>query len=177
MADLNQNQDYRAAYSASVVEDADELELELAGPWQRIFARILDGVPFVVLGIVAALALPYFKGNDTAVTVLMVAVLLAVVGFVIYQLVIMTRHGQSIGKKLLGIRVVTAEGDNPGFVRYVLKREFLYNIILSLVSFIPFVGPLVNWGATLACVVMLFLVERNRRTLQDMLADTLVVKV
>lgn len=169
--------DQHNPYAASVVENEDEsAEFELAGPWQRIAARIIDtlvfAICFVPMGIGAAMA---ENKSDSAIgMVLLSSLALLVLG--IYQLVIMSKHGHSIGKKAMKIKVVTEDGDNPGFWRYVGMREFLFNIILSIISLIPFIGPVASWGAQIACLVMLFLVDRDRRTLQDLLAKTYVVK-
>lgn len=170
--------DQHNPYAASVVENEDEgAEFELAGPWQRIAARIIDtlvfAICFVPMGIGVAMS---ENKSDTAAIGVIALSFLALLVLGIYQMVIMSKHGHSIGKKAMKIKVVTEDGDNPGFWRYVGMREFLFNIILSIISFIPFIGPIANWGAQIACLVMLFLVDRDRRTLQDLLAKTLVVK-
>ncbi len=89
----------------------------------------------------------------------------------------MIRNGQSIGKKLLGIRVITEDGENPGFVKYCLVREFAYNMIFTIVGlFSESLGNLLAIVCTIVCIVMLFQEQRNRQTLQDLLAHTLVIK-
>ena len=55
-------------------------------------------------------------------------------------------------------------------------REIVYNIILTVLGMIPFLGVLISIGAAIALLVMIFLDGNNRRTLQDMLAKTLGVK-
>ena len=114
------------------------------------------------------------NGERGLMWIVISAVLLLAWG--IYQAVLMSKTGQSLGKKLLGIKVVTLEGDNPGFVGTVLMREIVYNIILTVLGMIPFLGVLISIGAAIALLVMIFLDGNNRRTLQDMLAKTLVVK-
>ena len=44
-----------------------------------------------------------------------------------------------------------------------------------VVGMIPLLGPIAQLGFWIACLVMLFLVDRDRRTLQDMIAKTYVV--
>ena len=73
------------------------------------------------------------------------------------------------------IKVVNEDGDNPGFVGVVALREIVPNIILMVVGMIPLLGPIAQLGFWIACLVMLFLVDRDRRTLQDMIAKTYVV--
>ncbi|MBH5329518.1 RDD family protein [Eikenella sp. S3360] len=175
----NPNEDFRQAYTATALEhDADEMEVELASPWQRMGARIMDGLPFAGIGILAAILLPIMGGSGGgAAMALIIVALLAILGLLIYNLVIMTRDGQSIGKKIIGIRVITEDGDNPGFVKYVLVREFAYNMIFTIIGlFSEALGNLLAFVAAIVCIVMLFRESSNRQTLQDLLAKTLVIK-
>lgn len=123
---------------------------------------------------------------------LMLLGLLVVVLYGIVQIYFMSRDGQSLGKKIMGIRVLKTDGRNPGFVGAVLMREVLYNLIVVLVAVaIGKLGQLatgsenvgvkmeqiVSWGAFIVCVVMLFQTKIDRRTLSDYLADTVVVEL
>lgn len=181
----NPNENLRKAYASTEVEndpfdDAEmEMELDLASPWQRIGARILDVLPFAAIGIVAGILLPLMGGTDGGGAAMLVAIIAvgAFIGLLIYNLVIMARDGQSIGKKILDIRVITEDGDNPGFVKYCLVREFAYNVIFFLIGMISkTLGDLLAVIASIACLVMLFMESRNRQTLQDLLAKTFVIK-
>lgn len=109
---------------------------------------------------------------------LLLGLVLVTIAFYIYQIVIMAKDGQSLGKKILGIRVITEDGENPGFVKYVLIREFLfYFLVIIVLGFIgKTVAATVFWVCVIACVIMLFMENRNRQTLQDLLAKTLVIK-
>lgn len=169
-----QQHDMYNPYAASVVEE-DDIEFELAGPWQRINARVIDSLIFLIP--ISPILIGIALDNETMSIALSALGGLGILALFVYQLVIMAKYGQSIGKKAMKIRVITEDGDNPGFWRYVGLREFVFNIILSIIALIPFVGSFVNFGAQIACLVMLFLEKSNRRTLQDMLAKTLVVKV
>lgn len=123
---------------------------------------------------------------------LMLLGLLVVALYGIVQIYFMSRDGQSLGKKIMGIRVLKTDGRNPGFAGAVLMREVLYNLIVALVAVaIGKLGQLatgsenvgvkmeqiVSWGAFIVCVVMLFQTKIDRRTLSDYLADTVVVKL
>ena len=126
---------------------------------------------------------------------------LVMVLYLIYggiQLYFMCKYGQSIGKKLMKIRVVRENGDMAGFVHNVLLREVAYGLICSVIMmvlmgiFVAVFGVEANSGVamvidvllqivsylpTLACFIMLFMESRNRQTLQDLLAKTYVVQV
>ena len=120
--------------------------------------------------------------------------------FFIWQAVQMSLTGQSIGKKLMKIRVISTSGQSSGFTKNVLCREILFNIIanyctalvlspldqilialtkiinLPPVTFI-FILFLFKFLVPFICFIMLFIQKTNHRTLQDYLAHTIVVKV
>ncbi len=109
------------------------------------------------------------------------------------QVWLMVRDGQSFGKRIMKIRVLKSNGDNPGLWGTVILREILFNVIVSIASMIAgylitlvvqgspetaeLIGNALSQLLWVVCLVMLFNKTKNRRTLQDMLADTVVVKL
>lgn len=180
--------DYHQAYQSTAIDnsedDFEEDEMELADPWQRILARLIDyafSLPFAGLGgflfffaFFDFVNKPHSPGSEY--WMLGYLVLPIAIGAAI-QAVFMVRSGQSIGKKMIGIRVVNAEGELPGFARYVLLREGLFYIIMILLYFIPLLAEFIQFAWLVANLVLLFDPARNRQTLPDMLAKTYVVKV
>jgi uncharacterized RDD family membrane protein YckC len=72
------------------------------------------------------------------------------------------RNGQSIGKKLLNIKVVRTDG-GP----ITLGRLFwLRNVVNGLISVVPLYG----------LIDVLFIFGENRQCLHDKLADSVVIK-
>lgn len=102
--------------------------------------------------------------------------------FGMVQLYYMSRYGQSLGKKIMRIRVLKSNSSNPGFLGTVLVREVVWGLIVLAIVFAAFFVLKVN---VLICFllilfinfIMLFSVKRDRRTLYDMLADTVVVQL
>ena len=102
--------------------------------------------------------------------------------FGMVQLYYMSRYGQSLGKKIMRIRVLKSNSSNPGFLGTVLVREVAWGLIVFAILFAAFFVLKVN---VLICFllilfinfIMLFSVKRDRRTLYDMLADTVVVQL
>lgn len=100
----------------------------------------------------------------------------------IVQLYYMSRYGQSLGKKIMGIRVLKSNGSNPGFLGTVLVRELAWGLIVLVILISAYFVLKVN---ILICsllillinFIMLFSVKRDRRTLYDILADTVVVQL
>ena len=75
------------------------------------------------------------------------------------------QNGQTIGKKLLGIRVVRTDGSKVSLARWIVLRAG----VISLISAIPLVGWIV------AIVDPLLIFRDDRRCLHDLIADTRVV--
>lgn len=94
--------------------------------------------------------------------------------YTIWQIYWMTKYGQSIGKRLLKIRVIRTNGDNAGFIHNILLREVVYGVIASIVSIMT-----LGFGSLIFLFIpcMVFATSWHRRTLQDFLAGTIVVKV
>ena len=95
----------------------------------------------------------------------------------------MSRDGQSLGKKIMGIRVLKSDGSNPGFGGTVLIREVAWSFIVGIIVIAVMLavnetgGDLVSLLMAFINFIMLFSVKRDRRTLYDMLADTVVVQL
>lgn len=140
---------------------------DLASRGTRLGAKLIDGV---VLGVVvfavvmagtAGGASPdgQFGGSMMAVMVLAFALVLGLQAWLLH------RHGQTIGKKLLGIRIVRGDLSRCGLRRIVFLRVLPF----SLVGLIPLIGPAVG----LVDALMIF--GDDHRTLHDRVADTVVV--
>ena len=89
-------------------------------------------------------------------------------GFLLFALLQgypLSRYGQTWGKRWLGMRIVDMEGNKPDFLRMLLLRYGLG----QLISVIPCLGPL--FGLTDA----LFVFRDDRRCVHDLIAGTQVV--
>ena len=192
--------DFRQAYQSTVVEAHfdDAYEVELATPWQRIAAALVDWllvlifpfVVFVMLAFGASFAASSWSLNTEASRDLLVGGVIVVsvligLWLLVYQVVLMSRDGQTLGKKHMRIRVITTDGETAGFVRHFLLRFCAYYLIVMIISvLLPWEMDMGNGKmrspvltiALLICLLMLFFRSKRRRTLQDLLARTLVVK-
>ena len=192
--------DFRQAYQSTVVEAHfdDAYEVELATPWQRIAAALVDWllvlifsfVVFVMLAFGASFAASSWSLNTEASRDLLVGGVIVVsvligLWLLVYQVVLMSRDGQTLGKKQMRIRVITTDGETAGFVRHFLLRFCAYYLIVLVIGeLLPWQMDMANGKtespvgtiALLICLLMLFFRSKRRRTLQDLLARTLVVK-
>lgn len=75
-------------------------------------------------------------------------------------------RGQTIGKRIVGIRVSRSDGSAVGFFRYLILRA----LPINLATRIPVVGLLLFF------VDALMVFNRPRRCLHDYIADTIVVR-
>ena len=210
MDDLNNIYHSTQVEVAAAIDDSNELTLATAV--QRIVAWLINRVIEVVLmipafGLIIVLLfksggkLDDFENMQTVYASLFWGIGLVMLLYLIYgvvQVYYMSKFGQSIGKKLMKIRVVRENGDVAGFVHNVLLREFVYGLICSVIMmvlmgiFFAVFGleansgvamvvdvllQIVSYVPTIVCFIMLFMESSQRQTLQDMLAKTYVVQV
>ena len=187
----------------------EQLEVELAGGWERIGAALLNNIfstiamiPIIVGFFVGLMNIK--EGDNWNIDEMQILVdkfnplwflvgLAIFLAYCIWQCVLMSTTGQSLGKKLLNLKVIKSDGSEAGFVGTVLLREVVYMVASAIA-----VGIVVNllfmmltlediskevilnnsfsYIPTLICTVMLF-TSRDRRTLQDKIANTVVIKL
>lgn len=151
-----------------------ELVPPLATRGDRFLAAILDSlvmmVPIGVVGVVAAVAIPATTGGaegedpPMALVVVLALVALAVVGGVLAaQLLAQLRWGQSIGKRLMNIKVVRSNGDDVELWRLLLVRNLAVQVLSQACGIVGIVDVLMIFG-------------QEQRCLHDLMADTIVVQ-
>jgi uncharacterized RDD family membrane protein YckC len=173
------------AAPSAVVEDlyvynADDLEARKASRWQRLGAALLDFLFYLlcVMPVIVAIGSGAYWGylaraqgrpvtapSATSGILLSVGVI-AFFGLFIYNLVLLHRDGQTLGKRLMGIKIVRTDGD-----RATLGRIFFARMVaISVLGYIPYLGMVIR----LIDICMIFGAER--RCLHDLIADTIVIE-
>ncbi|PIT50454.1 hypothetical protein BHC48_06805 [Snodgrassella communis] len=172
------------------------MEVELASPWNRISAYIINNLLLALvtfIGCIPAFIFVKFvlqtESENIIVISLIICISISLLVYAIFQFIQMSKTGQSFGKRLMGIKVIGIDGQNPGFVGTVLLREGVFNIIDKIISVIvvfifvhlfnfPEVAAkfLFTYLLPFICLIMLFRKSTNQRTLQDYLARTIVIK-
>ncbi len=160
---------------------------ELADPWLRIAAALIDGVLVNGFGFVAGLLLGggtlFFNGGfdgsegvDFTFSEIFLATAVVAVVVTTYHTVMNTMFSGGVGKLLLGLRIVRADGTEPLGTPDGIKRSG--NHLVDLLVLIPLVGvfvlPLVQGLLNLISLVFLFS-DPEHRTVMDRFADTYVV--
>ena len=147
-------------------------EPELAGRGARLLAQIVDlltgGLACLPGGVLLLLS-GGLKGpkNPTLAIIGMGLIGLAVLTLVIVQIYLLSTRGQTIGKKLLDVRIVRFEDNsNPGFVKAFLLRAFVNGLI----------GAIPLFGGVYSLVDICFIFRDDKRCIHDLIAGTQVVK-
>lgn len=166
-----QTQQNPYAPPTAIVDDvsSDKPELKLAERGTRLGAYVIDSMLVAILFV--PLGYSFFKmlANGDTAGVFSFSVPFALIGglaLTTITIVLVHRNGQTIGKKLLGIKVVRSDGS-----RATLGRIFwLRNVVNALPSAIPYIGGLYFF------IDSLFIVADNRQCLHDKIADTIVIQ-
>ena len=151
---------------------------EKATRGSRLGATLIDGlifgIPFVPSYVVAIPSVLH-QGKPGAVSIW--AALAATGGWLYFALLVLLctltitailvhKNAQTIGKKLLGIKVARKDGS-----RATLGRIFgLRYLLNSAIGLIPLIGPFYG------LIDVLFIFGEPKRCLHDYLADTIVIR-
>ncbi|WP_181373324.1 RDD family protein [Massilia glaciei] len=143
-------------------------ELELAGRGSRFGAALVDGI----IGLVFLVPMFFVFGGWAMLTSgemgFMTSLMFGLLGFAFFCVVhghFLKTSGQTIGKKIVGIKIVDMNGNKPDLVTLLAKRY----LSMSLISAIPGIGGL------LAIVNILFIFRSDKRCVHDLIAGTQVV--
>jgi len=166
-------------FVSAVTREEPTGEPQLADRGKRLLAVLLDG--FVTVLIMAPGLIWFFINfqNEEAIepssitpeeliTLFADPLLVALVPLlvlVVIQVYLLCKHGQTLGKRWVKIRIVRTDGSPVGFVHAILLRSF----VMQLIGAIPFVGALVS----LADPLLIF--REDRRCIHDLIADTCVI--
>ena len=161
-------------YAAPVahVEDFQDAQLVLADRGIRLLAKFIDGSILyglvIVVAILAGAAIPMIErggsASETTITVVAVVGSLSFIALIVANMVMLHRSGQTIGKRLLSIKILRSDGSRCSLPRIVFARW----LPVTLMRVIPYVTWLVD---------SLMIFRADQRCLHDLIADTIVVKV
>ena len=146
----------------SAAGGASDVPANLADPVKRLVAAVIDAAIPIAIIIVAFIVGAVLSNASGALGGLIILVgYLGALGFSIYNMIVTQgKTGQTIGKKMQGIRVVSQETGQPigvgmAFVRYLIH------------SFVD--------GICLAGYIYGFFINPKRQTVGDIVAKSYVV--
>jgi uncharacterized RDD family membrane protein YckC len=142
---------------------------ELASRATRLGAVLIEllisGCVFVPFGlqrfsVLSGRSLAPFSDMGAAISGILLITWLAI------TLTLLYRNGQTVGKRLLRIKITRADGSRASLSRLVFLRGLL-NGIATAIPYVGFVYSILD---------ALFIFSETRQCLHDRIADTLVVK-
>lgn len=143
--------------------------LELASRWSRLGASIIDSIIIMLV----LMPIFYFTGYFSSLSAgqqppLLQMLMYAVLGIVIFVVIngkFLVQSGQTVGKKILGIKITDLNQQSPT-TSALFKR---YGLYLGLGQ-IPFIGEFFS------IINVLFIFSKSKRCLHDLAAKTIVIK-
>lgn len=158
----------------------DSLNLPIAGFWRRIAALLID---FIILGLVGAIIGYLFssqlsgQGSWTRIIGFLIAV--AYFGCMNSKI----GNGQTLGKRLLKIRVINANGESISIPKSILRFTilglpfFMNGIVSSSAATDYWIYPLslIIFGVAFSTTYLYIFNKHSRQSLHDLVAGTFVV--
>ena len=157
--------------------------IELASRWARLGAAIIDGLIMMlvflpllalVMGVLFASSsqgsTDFFSNISSAQNSVSANIVSAVMGIGVYVAIngyFLIKTGQSVGKKALGIQIVSRETYQLLSFGKVVGIRYILTVLLSQ---IPFLGGLFGLVDTL------FIFSAEKRCIHDLMAGTIVIK-
>jgi len=153
----------------NIDEQTETNNEELATRWQRFWAALIDGL---IISVVTIPVMYFTGGFDIMIEeqpsfgyVLFIG-LVSIAIFVVINAKLLLQEGQTIGKKVLKIKIVDAQNTLPSKM-HLIKRYAVYFFL----RIIPIVGPILS----LINIVIIF--GKNKKCGHDYAGDTKVLKV
>lgn len=139
-----------------------QAQVQYVGVGQRFAAVFVDGIPFAVIDVIAALSghAQIVAGKPFA-SLTSVPGMLISVGFFLYFIVLEATLGATLGKLLLGIRVVKEDGSPIGWGASIVRN------LLRIIDALPtayILGAILVWTSP------------RKQRLGDRVAHTVVVR-
>jgi uncharacterized RDD family membrane protein YckC len=159
----------------SLGHEIQRAEVRLASRRRRAAAFVLDqlifyAVAMVGISVLAGIGIGGLQGfghpgsHRTNATILVLASMIVITCILVWQMALLTRTGQTLGKRIAKVRVVGTDGKNPGF-----RRQMVRSILPVLLYVVPI------FGVGTVIVGTLMILGGHRRTLFDRLAKTCVI--
>ena len=146
----------------SAIEGAGVEGLQYRGAWIRLGGTVIDGVIIAIINLAFRTAL----GTESTVVTWLVPIIGAVyfIGFWAWR-------GQTLGKMVIGARIVQRDGSPIGLARAILRYAgyFVYFLAMRIggAVYVPYIILLVGF--------LIIAFSREKRGLHDLLAGTVVI--
>lgn len=156
-------------YAAPEADVAVSAQEELAGRGMRLGGAIIDGLIMIAIIMPVMYVSGYWDramvGQETVTDAVLFAGL-GMASFLVIQGYLLATSGQTIGKRILGMRIVSVQDDKILSFGKVVSLRYLPVWVISL---IPIVGTIFS------LLDALFIFREDRRCIHDLIAGTKVV--
>ena len=136
-----------------------ELEYELGSVGDRIVAGLVDIAIMIAYCIVAGIVLNYASLHNTTQVVITTIIFLPVMFYSLFSELLM--HGQTVGKRVMSIRIISLTGNQPAFSQYLIR--WLFRLIDI-------------WSSSFLLSIIIIAVSEKRQRLGDIVANTTLIK-
>jgi uncharacterized RDD family membrane protein YckC len=162
-------------------------EMVTATRMSRFLAFLVDVSPGLigglVVGVMAVMMMPGLlsghldpkSASFATFGVFFLVLFVGAIAWTIWTIVLLYKYGQTIGKKVMGIRVVRMDGTRVSFARFFFLRGLAMAVIVWVVSIVGLAVHVHFAGNLVTLVDYLLIFGGARRCLHDYVADTKVV--
>ena len=158
-----------------IVEVAEK-DFELAGRGSRLGAYVMDSI-LVIFPVLIVFALGMgtevlgigareVPTDETMVNIFSIFIFLWFMALFVINMILLYQNGQTIGKRMLSIKIVRVDGSRAELLRII----FLRALPTGLLSSIPAIGNL------FFLIDALLIFQDSRRCLHDLIAGTIVIR-
>ena len=163
------NEENRYAPPKAEVADLSEGDAELASLGLRLGGAIIDGIISWVVMFPLMFVTGFWSSAMAGAVNFGAQLTLSAVGILVFFALngyLLAKGGQTIGKRLVGTRIVSV---TDGQILPLVRVASLRYLPIWVIALVPFVGNLI------ALVDILFIFREDRRCLHDHIAGTRVV--
>ncbi|MCP3850530.1 MAG: RDD family protein [Gammaproteobacteria bacterium] len=142
----------------------------LATRWARLWGSLIDGIIAMAVIFPVMYITGFWEKAMTGDVPILDTVLHGIFGFIVFIVLhgyLLFKYGQTIGKRLVGTRIVSASSNEVLPLSKVIIFRYLP---ISIAANIPAIGQF------LIAINYLFVFRKNKRCLHDLIAGTKVVK-
>jgi uncharacterized RDD family membrane protein YckC len=149
----------------STLNSEVENKFELAGRGKRLRAYLIDTSFYLIAIFPIIILVQQDPKAEPAAEIMIIAIL--IIALTITNLVLLHRYGQTIGKRMLSIKIVRTDYSRAGLMRIIFMRA----LPIGLLSNVPGIGGVI------AILDPLFIFQDSRRCIHDHIAGTIVINV
>jgi len=162
------------------------IELDFVSPpfHRRLFAWLLDMAILLIYLLLAGRFMDAYWSSGASVNRWAMSLLLVLPMFIYHIVCELTMNGQSFGKKLMSIKVISETGGRPSISQFVIRwlirtADYTLLIMVIMVPYAAVFGTSIFWAfAGSLCLLatdIILVNSRKQQRLGDILAHTLLI--